>query len=214
MELRLDQGLLDRIDGWRGGEPDLPSRSEAVRRLIEAGLAPRQHSAAAPLSVGERLILAMLADVAKATAPNGQTDPDFVMSAIYGGHYWAFDYEVGLIHQHVDRREFVTEVVDTLDMWSFIEEAADRYAKADLEALPRLPVFPGFDGNHETEHLGIARFFIEKMGRFERFKGRGLDSHSEVTARYRRMVAKFEPIRATLIGRPMTLDELATVLRA
>ena len=37
-ELRLDSEILERIDKWRGGRPDLPSRSEAVRQLVEAGL--------------------------------------------------------------------------------------------------------------------------------------------------------------------------------
>lgn len=37
-ELRLDSEILYRIDEWRGKLPDLPSRSEAIRRLIEAGL--------------------------------------------------------------------------------------------------------------------------------------------------------------------------------
>lgn len=214
MELRLDQALLDRIDAWRAGERDIPSRSEAVRRLIEAGLEPGCSSNEAPLSVGERLILGMLADVHRASGAKGSSNPELIMSAIYGGHYWAFDWDVGLIHDHVDRRESVTEVVDALDMWSFIEEAAERLSEPERAALPRLPSFPGYDGNHETEHLGIAQFFIDKMGRFERFKGRGLNSHREMVGRYRRMVAKFEPIRANLIGRAMSPAELAEVLAA
>lgn len=37
-ELRLDPDTLDRIDVWRSEQRDLPSRSAAVRRLVEAGL--------------------------------------------------------------------------------------------------------------------------------------------------------------------------------
>ena len=37
-ELRLDPEILERIDNWRSERADLPSRSESVRRLIEAGL--------------------------------------------------------------------------------------------------------------------------------------------------------------------------------
>lgn len=216
MELRLDQALLDRVDGWRAGEADLPSRSEAVRRLIERGIATgAPTSRSSPLSMGEKLILGMLADVHKAIGAGGESDPDFVMSAIYGGHYWAFDWDApGLIHQHVDDRASVKDVVNALDMWSFIEEAAERLSPSEREELPRQPVFIGYDGNNETEHMAIARFLIEKMGRFERFKGRSLNSHSPTVARYRRMVAVFEPIRMTLIGRTMTSDELCAVLSA
>src|ERR1700757_2111975 len=37
-ELRLDSEALERIDEWRADRPDLPSRSEAMRRLVEIGL--------------------------------------------------------------------------------------------------------------------------------------------------------------------------------
>lgn len=37
-ELRLTSDLLARVDEWRRNQPDLPTRSEAFRRLVEAGL--------------------------------------------------------------------------------------------------------------------------------------------------------------------------------
>jgi hypothetical protein len=33
-----DEELLARIDRWRASQPDVPGKSEAMRRLIEAGL--------------------------------------------------------------------------------------------------------------------------------------------------------------------------------
>jgi hypothetical protein len=40
--MRLPSATLRRVDEWRRRAPDLPTRAEAVRRLIEAGLkAPR-----------------------------------------------------------------------------------------------------------------------------------------------------------------------------
>jgi hypothetical protein len=40
--VRLSSDVLRRIDDWRRRVPDLPSRGEAVRRLIEIALkAPR-----------------------------------------------------------------------------------------------------------------------------------------------------------------------------
>lgn len=38
VELRLPFDLLEQIDEWRGGQSDVPNRSEAVRRLAAAGL--------------------------------------------------------------------------------------------------------------------------------------------------------------------------------
>jgi hypothetical protein len=36
--MRVDAEFLKRIDDWRRLQPDLPSRSEAVRRLVDLGL--------------------------------------------------------------------------------------------------------------------------------------------------------------------------------
>ena len=44
LELRLDSDLTERIDVWRGEQDDLPSRSEAVRRLVEGGLIARKRA--------------------------------------------------------------------------------------------------------------------------------------------------------------------------
>jgi metal-responsive CopG/Arc/MetJ family transcriptional regulator len=38
VELRVPKDLLVRLDAWRRLQDDLPSRSEAIRRLIELGL--------------------------------------------------------------------------------------------------------------------------------------------------------------------------------
>ena len=38
VQLRLPQDLAKAVDDWRRTEDDIPSRSEAMRRLIEKGL--------------------------------------------------------------------------------------------------------------------------------------------------------------------------------
>jgi hypothetical protein len=43
-ELRFSIETLRSLDEWRRNQPDLPSRGEAVRRLIEAGLAAQEIS--------------------------------------------------------------------------------------------------------------------------------------------------------------------------
>jgi hypothetical protein len=43
LQLVISKGQIAAIDDWRRQQSDLPSRSEAIRRLIEAGLkAPKQ----------------------------------------------------------------------------------------------------------------------------------------------------------------------------
>jgi hypothetical protein len=36
--MRVDSEFLKQIDEWRRQQPDIPTRSEAIRRLVENGL--------------------------------------------------------------------------------------------------------------------------------------------------------------------------------
>jgi hypothetical protein len=38
IQLRVSAGILRKIDQWRKKQPDIISRSEAIRRLIDLGL--------------------------------------------------------------------------------------------------------------------------------------------------------------------------------
>jgi uncharacterized protein YfbU (UPF0304 family) len=223
-EMRIDSELLDRLDHWRNREDDVPSRAEAVRRLIEAGLAHDNRGPAPVLSDGEKLIAVMLSDLIKKLGVEVETNVDLVQKVIYGGHYWALGWEMqGIFHGHADKQSRVRFVVDVLDMWSFLEEAFEVMSDEDKawlekEADPfgKHVQFHGFDGNNESEYLGIARFLVDDLQRFSRFREghRDLNSHSETLERYGRMYRAFEPIRATLIGRRMNASEVATVLNA
>jgi uncharacterized protein YfbU (UPF0304 family) len=74
-------------------------------------------------------------------------------------------------------------------------------------------VFPGFDGNNETEHLSIAKFMIDKLNRFPMFKDRGLNSHFPMLEIYRNMLEGFEPMRRELIGRELSSPQIIALLR-
>ena len=37
-EMRMEPETLQKVDEWRRKQPDLPSRPEAIRRLVELGL--------------------------------------------------------------------------------------------------------------------------------------------------------------------------------
>lgn len=38
--VRLPRDMLDRLDDWRRAQPDLPTRPEAIRRLLAGLLTP------------------------------------------------------------------------------------------------------------------------------------------------------------------------------
>jgi hypothetical protein len=40
--LAVNEEFLDSIDSWRRDQPDIPSRSEAIRRLVEEALKAKQ----------------------------------------------------------------------------------------------------------------------------------------------------------------------------
>lgn len=218
-EMRLDTGTGERVDAWRARQSDVPSRSEAVRRLIDVGLNAKEH---AQISDGEKLILFMLCDMYSKTVKNGEMEPEFIKSAIFGGHYWGLNWKLtGLLHDHRASNRALGEVVDILDMWSFIEEAYEKFdqsqrerIKKEAEPFGEYVEFRGFDGNNEAEHLSITRFMIEDMGRFTRFSKRDLNSHHPILGRHLRMFNVFEPMRKDLVGHGLSPEQVITILRA
>jgi hypothetical protein len=46
LHVKVPQTFLRILDGWRRKQPDLPSRSEAIRRLVASGAAVRARSSA------------------------------------------------------------------------------------------------------------------------------------------------------------------------
>lgn len=220
-EMRLDQDILRAIERWRAEQPDVPSRAEAIRRLVESALAG---NAAGPLrmSKAESLITMLLCDLIKGLEVDSDIDAEFVSAAVSGGHLWALEWEYpGVFPQRPDDQATVTEVVDILDMWDFIESAYEalgtkekvQLAK-DADPYGKHPQFPGFDGNNESEHISVARFMTRRMDRFSRYKKHELNSHFPVIESYRRMLAVWASTRPKLVGRNLTVDELTELLNA
>lgn len=202
-ELRLDENLLAEIDAWADEQSDSPSRAEAARRLLEAGLRLKS-SDSVHFTDGEKALILMMDELftaLKISASN--SNAKFLADVIYGGHYWAPRWDMqGVFHQHADDPRTVRYVVDILDMWMFIEEAVDALTAEQRDQVSKklglkadLLKFPGFDGNNEAEQLNAARFLIDKMNRFSRFKGRDLNSHVETSGRYTAMLRQFGPMR-------------------
>lgn len=221
-ELRIEEELLARVDEWATEQDDAPPRAEAVRRLIEQGLSAGSKRVVR-FSDGEKILMLMMRDLYKhLKVKDGESNPDFMADVIFGGHYWAPKWEMqGLFHDHVDDPRELTHVVNVLEMWSFIEEAYEKFSPDQKEQIEREAEpfgkhvkFAGFDGNNETSQMGISRFLVEKMGRFSRFKGRELNSHHPTYVPYRRMSAVFEAIRPTLVGQGLSTAQIIEILQA
>lgn len=229
LELRIDADLLQKVDIWRSEQTDLPSRSEAIRRLMDESLAAKSQQDFRPTNP-EKLMLWMLAQIRREQVSERKDkknneydikDVELIEESIYGGHFWALDWEMtGILHNHVDDPKRVSFVVDVMDMWGFIERACKDFETDKKQRLidevgswAKKPTFMGFDGNNEGEYMGIARFLVEKLNRFEDFKDRSLNSHSPSVASYKKMVATFKTIRPNLVGRGLSVDEVIELLK-
>lgn len=174
------------------------------------------------LTDGEKLIILMLSEMYEALKIKGETDPDFLRSAIFNDQLWAIRWKyAGIPFDSSDDPPILREVLDILDMWSLVEFS---YSQLDNEDKNKLaqdaapfgtnPSFMGFDGNHETEYMSVARFLVDQLDRFQEFKGRSFNCHYPSLDAHRRMIAIFEPIRASLEDSTLSLEQLTIILNA
>jgi uncharacterized protein len=171
------------------------------------------------LSDGERLILIMLSEIHERLEIKNGVDTKLVKSAIYDGNLWAMERQFsGIFHKYEASPEIVSEATDILDMWRFIETSYQNLPPADkerikLEAEPfgEHVRFSGFDGNSESEYIGVARCYVNELDSFSLFKGRDFDSHVPLVAAYRRMYAVFEPMRSS---EDLTATQIIEILKA
>lgn len=174
------------------------------------------------LSDGEKLIILMLSELYEKLGVEGEIEPDFIKSAIFGNQLWGLKWKYsGIPFEESEDPEVVNEVVDILDMWSFIEYSyshltPEQKKQLEIDAKPfgKDPKFRGFDGNNETEYMGTAMFLVNDLERFQEFKGRVFNSHMQVVKVYNRMLKTFEPIRKTLTNKPISLEDLTKILKA
>ncbi len=170
---------------------------------------------------GEKLILLMLSELYGQREVEGEIDPEFIKSAIFSENLWGIPWKYsGIPFESQESPPLVKEVVDILDMWSFIEYAYEKLSEEEkrklekgAEPFGKNPRFSGFDGNNETEHMSIARFLINDLDRFQEFKDRSLNAHMPTLDTHHRMLSVFEGIRSTLISGSLSLEQLTAVLR-
>lgn len=170
---------------------------------------------------GEKLILLMLSELYEELEVNGEIDQKFIKEAIFSNNLWALPWKYsGIPFEDQEDPEVVREVLDVLDMWSFIEHSYaqlddEQKALLEKEAAPfgKDPKFPGFDGNNESEYMGTASFIVNELERFEEFKGRSFNSHCPSIDGYRRMLSTFKEIRKNLDFGLMPGKDLAAILK-
>jgi uncharacterized protein YfbU (UPF0304 family) len=174
------------------------------------------------LSKGEKLVLMMLADLLNPGGQSSGINPELVRTAVANNDTWMLDMEYSnLLGESEPRPANVTETINILDMWRFIESGYAKLSKEDKATFKEHAEpfgddvrFSGFDGNHD-DHYGIAHSLIHDMQRFSSFKDHALNSHSQGTLPcYQRMYSVFENIRPNLGDRDLTVAEMVQIFNA
>ena len=172
------------------------------------------------ISDGEKLILLMLSELYEKLEVDGEIDPEFIKSAIFHDKSWSIPWKyVGIPFEDQDTPPIVSEVLDMLDMWSFIERSYSELTNEEKAFVTENaapfgdnPTFQGFDGNNESDHMGTARFLVNDLDRFEEFKGRDFNSHAPSIDSYNRMLSVYKPIFQELNFRPLSAQNIVDVL--
>jgi uncharacterized protein len=106
-------------------------------------------------------------------------------------------------------------VLNVLNLYRAIEDV--KRSSSDERLLNHhYSVFPGFDGNNESEYLEFCRFLIEKQGKFQEQeqylpKNDGMNSHMPMYEKYQRMLN----VAGDLIAiRRLPLDKVLAILDA
>lgn len=169
----------------------------------------------------EKLILLMLCDLYDSNDVQGDIDHHFIRNAIFDQQTWAIPWKLsGIPFESQETPSEVKYVFDILQMWSIIEYSYagltdEEKSQLEVDAAPfgRNPVFRGFDGNNETELLVAADFIINKLQRFEQFRGRDLNSHAPSVGTYSRMLRAFNPAFEDNMGNLLSLEQLTAILK-
>jgi uncharacterized protein YfbU (UPF0304 family) len=177
---------------------------------------PGRKLVAMKLSDGEKLILSMLCDIHEHLKIDNGT-AGLVSSAIYRGNLWGLKWVFpGIFHDSEPTEEMLHETVNIMDMWSFIERFYEKlspeektFVEKQAEPFGKHVRFDGFDGNGEAAYISIARFLVDKLDRFQDFKGREMNAHMPTLEAHRRMLAVYTPMRNT----NLTAQQIANLIR-
>lgn len=162
------------------------------------------------ISDGEKIIIGLLCDLKDGKDESG-LDVALVREAIYG-RPWVLPLENSWLFPGHELPADIAEIFNVLDMWAIVESHAKNVDAAEFARLTGRKIenfkFTGYDGNHESQ-CGDARFIVEKLGKFEEFKGRDFNSHAARANQYAAMYQRFNELRQYTRDRNLTVTELA-----
>jgi uncharacterized protein len=167
------------------------------------------------LTDGEKLIAIMLADIMEKIGADGEIDPSFVKTAIFGDDGWALKWKYsGLFHNDGPDDAVVSETGKIMTMCRVLENSIAQLSAEEREAIPahQQTVFVGFDGNEEP-HYGVATMLVQHLDRFGEWADRDLNSHHATIEHYRAMFRAYDGMKLPMSGK-FPLADIQTILAA
>lgn len=176
------------------------------------------------LTDGQRLIIAMLADLAQ-SPENRQIDHEFIAQAVSSGQSWSVRWKYSHLLNNDGEMDpvKVRSVARNFTMWRIIERSVDNWNNEEkgryrekVAEYDHDPKYKGYDGNNEDE-CSIAHHMVEELGRFSEFSGRSHNAHMLTAEIYGRMEAAFNDIwsqRDTVRDAILSPDEVALIINA
>lgn len=170
------------------------------------------------LSNGERLILAMLAELYKSNKVKGEIDPDFVLTSIYNNQTWGLAWKYpGICRNDGKNPPIVDETCAILDMYRRLSTSLAELSAADVERIEKEAYpfndyvkFQGFDFNNDP-HASVVDHLVHALGRYTEVNP-DLNSHSSATlGHYRAMLVRLEGLPSYPVR--LNADQIITILK-
>ena len=146
----------------------------------------------------EKLILLMLSDLHEFHGID-RINTKLLRSALSTNNSWALNWEIPDLGLDLsDTPAEAIDVVNFMYMWGILEDAWHIFPENIKENINstihigKTVKFPGFHSTDELKLYTIAKLFVDDMGKFERYKGRDLNSHAPMREFYEKMYAVFE----------------------
>lgn len=149
------------------------------------------------LSKRDRIMFLLLLKVLEKIDDENSLDYQLLMSVIKNGYSYNYDELFVLLYEEIPT-EVCKKVLDILEMYRGIIYSYDAIKRDGKKTnlTDKDVMFPGFDGNRETEYLSYARFFIYDMDRYSEIQNidmtDNLNSHWQTLDYYNKMLQIWE----------------------
>jgi uncharacterized protein YfbU (UPF0304 family) len=167
------------------------------------------------LTNAERSILYWEHSILAELKPDDAEDHRRAMEILqHGYHEQLYDHDVLGLSEPLNAPD-ARFVYDVLELFNNLQFSYEKLSAEDRKGLDERDLrFPGFDGHHESQLMGFARFLVQRLGRWENLKlVHDFNSHVPTRQAYSRML-KVAPKIAWGPEQGYSADQIKAILAA